>query len=87
MKAIPHNGYLLCKSVSSSQHEVVEFGIAYQKEELPVYEVISVGDIPDDFRFTEGDRIIVNSIPTKLNLEGTMLFLVNKDTIAGKVLD
>ena len=87
MKAIPHNGYLLCKLASRSQHEVVESGIAYQREELPVYEVISVGDVPDDFRFTEGDKIIVNSIPTKLNLEGTMLFLVNKDNIAGKVLD
>ena len=87
MKAIPHNGYLLCKPVSNSHHEVVESGIAYQREELPVYEVISVGDASDDFRFTEGDRIIVNSIPTKLNLEGTMLFLVNKDNIVGKVLD
>ena len=62
MKAIPHNGYLLCKPVSNSQHEVVESGIAYQKEELPVYEVISVGDIPDDFRFTAGDKIIVNPV-------------------------
>lgn len=87
MKAIPHNGYLLCKLVSSSQNEVVESGIAYQREELPIYEVISIGDVPDDFRFIAGDKIIVNSIPTKLNLEGTMLFLVNKDNIAGKVLD
>lgn len=87
MKAVPHNGYLLCKLVYGSQHEVVESGIAYQREELSVYEVISVGDVSDDFRFTAGDKIIVNSIPTKLNLEGTMLFLVNKDHVAGKVLD
>ena len=87
MKAVPHNGYLLCKLSSSSQHEVVESGIAYKREELPIYEVISVRDVPDDFRFIAGDKIIVNSIPTKLNLEGTMLFLVNKDNIAGKVLD
>lgn len=86
MKAVPHNGYLLCKLTSSSHQEVVESGIAYQREELPVYEVISVGDVPDDFRFTAGDKIIANSIPTKLNLEGTMLFLVNKDHVAGKVL-
>jgi hypothetical protein len=50
-----------------------------------LYEIIDVGDVPIEYGFNVGDVIVSNSTPTRLNLEGTILWLIDKDNIAGKV--
>lgn len=85
MKVKPHNGKVLCKCLNDTKHEATECNVVFQKEELPLYEIIDVGDVPIEYGFNVGDVIVSNSTPTRLNLEGTILWLIDKDNIAGKV--
>ena len=85
MKAVPHYNAVLCKQLNISSTEDKKDGIVFQREDLPLYEVISIGENVKKIDLEIGDTIIINSQPTKFNLDGTMFFLIHDDHIAGKV--
>lgn len=85
MKAIPHYNTVLCKQLNSSSTEDKKDGIVFQREDLPLYEVVSIGESVKKIDLEVGDIIVTNSTPTKFNLDGIMFFLIHDDHIAGKV--
>lgn len=85
MIAIPHNNAVLCKQLNNSTNEDKKDGIVFQRENLPLYEVVAVGENVKKIQLDVGDVIVSNSQPTKFNLDGTMFFLIHDDHIAGKV--
>lgn len=87
MNFCPMNGTVLCKQLNETETTIVSSGILYKKEELPIYEIISVGGILDKYNFKVGDKIISNSIPTKLKTDEGTFYLIKQEYIAGKVID
>lgn len=85
MIAVPHNNTVLCKQLNSNSIEDNKNGIVFQRENLPLYEVVSIGENVKKIDLEVGDMIVSNSQPTKFNLDGTMFFLIHDDHIAGKV--
>lgn len=85
MIAVPHNDAVLCKRANAPMHEDATSNIVFQQEELPMYEVIAIGDSVKSIVLNVGDVIVTDAQPTKFCLEGTMLFLVRDEHIAGKV--
>ena len=84
MKAIPQNNYVLCRQTNETKHQTTGT-IVYEKEELPVYEIIDISRNLDDLRFNVGDCIICNSTGTKLNLKDNVQYLFNIENIVGKI--
>lgn len=87
MKAIPLQNVVLCKLLNKQKDNVVENGIAYNKENMLIYQIIDIGVIPDDSRLKVGDKIISNSIPTKIILDDKDYYLVKYEYIAGKIVE
>ncbi len=85
MTIAPHNNAVLCKQLNSSTDECVDNGIVFQKEQLPLYVVTAVGQNVKKISLEVGDIIATDAQPTKMNVDGTMLFLIRDDYIAGKV--
>ena len=85
MKIKPQYGVVLCKQLNKQHEDVVENNFAYSKENLPVYEILETGIMPDNSRFKAGDKIISNSTPTKIILENQDYYLVKYEYIAGKI--
>ena len=87
MKLQPQNKYVLCKQLEKDKVQVNE-GIVYDKEQLPIYEVVGVQciqDSLDDFRLSVGDKVICNSTGTKAILEDSEYYLFNIENIIGKI--
>ena len=85
MTAVPHNNAVLCKQLNSSSNESVDNGIVFQKEQLPLYVVTAIGQNVKKINLDVGDVIATDAQPTKINVDGTILFLIRDDYIAGKV--
>lgn len=85
MTVVPHNNAVLCKQLNNSSTEVAKAGIVFQRENLPLYEVVSIGENVKKIDLEVGDVIVTNSQPTKFNLDGIMFSLIHDDHIAGKV--
>lgn len=85
MTAVPHNNAVLCKQLNSSSNECIDNNIFFQKEQLPMYVVIAIGQNVKKISLEVGDVIVTDSQPTTINVDGTMLFLIRDDYIAGKV--
>lgn len=85
MTVIPHNNTVLCKQLNSTIDECVNNGIVFQKEQFPLYVVTAIGQNVKKISLEVGDVIATNAQPTKMNVDGTMLFLIRDDYIAGKV--
>lgn len=86
MKAIPFKNYVLCTMFNEKEHDVVERGIFFKKEELPLYKVVEVGKLDNGLDININDVIVTNSEPTKMKVDGTQYFLINQDYISGIVL-
>ena len=87
MKFVPHNGMLLCKKVVSEEADAEVNGLVYKKQQLPLYEVLAVGELSELSGVQVGDTIVTNSIPAEINDNGTKYFLVREEYIAGKVIE
>lgn len=84
MIILPQNNYILCKQINQTKHEDSTSKIIYEKEELPIYEIIDVMK-NEDLCFNIGDKIICNSTGTKVNLENTLLYLFNVENVVAKI--
>lgn len=84
MKAIPQNNYVLCKQINETKHQTIGT-IIYEKEEVPIYEIIDISRNLDNLRFNIGDYIICNSTGTKVNLKNSTQYLFNIENIVGKI--
>ena len=85
MKLHPHNGTVLCKMTNQKEHLEANNGIVYNKTELPIYEIVEIGDLTVCNDLKAGDRIISNSEPTRLKVECDVFWLIKQEYIAGKV--
>lgn len=82
MKFIPYYGTIVCKQIVK-QHDTKESsGIVYEAEQLPIYEVQEIGILSSSLDLSVGDKILTNSIPTKLEDD---LVLVREEYVAGKI--
>lgn len=86
MTILPQNNYVLCKQLNQTKHEDLASKIIYEKEELPIYEIIDIGKNLNDFRFNIGDSVICCSTGTKLKIEKDIYFLFDEKNIVGKIL-
>lgn len=87
MKIHPHNGTVLCKMTNQKEHLAKEQGIVYNKEELPIYEIVELGELDSKYDFKVGDKIVSNSEPTRLKVsEDETFWLIKQEYIAGKVM-
>jgi len=87
MKLHPHNGTVLCKLLNKKEHLAKEHGIVYNKEELPIYEIVEFGELDSKYDFKVGDKIVSNSEPTRLKVsEDETFWLIKQEYIAGKVM-
>ena len=75
----------LCKLFNETDYETKANGIYFRQEELPIYEVIESAIDDKELGIVAGTKLITNSQPTKLNVDGTMYYLVKKEYIAGIV--
>lgn len=85
MTIYPQNNYVLCKQLNHTKHEDSTSKIIYEKEEVPIYEIIDISRNLDDLRFNIGDHIICNSTGTKVNLKNNTQYLFNIENIIGKI--
>lgn len=83
MTASPERGVLLARPVVAAKERVDEGGLSYERESLPVYEVVSAG--PGAGRWKAGDRIVCDSTGTELALEGQKLYLFKAENVAGRI--
>ena len=85
MKVVPYSNAVLCKQLNSTFSSCVDNGIVFQKEQMPLYVVTAVGQNINKISPEVGDVIVTDAQPTKINVDGTMLFLIRDEYIAGKV--
>lgn len=81
----PHNNTAICKLLNETDYETKANGIYFRQEELPIYEVIESAIDDKELGIVAGTKLITNSQPTKLNVDGTVYYLVKKEYIAGTV--
>jgi len=86
MRFHPHNGTVLCKMINKKEHLANESGIVYNKEELPIYEILEIGDLDNKYNFNVGDKIMTNSEPTHLKVDNDVFWLIKQEYIIGKVI-
>jgi hypothetical protein len=85
MEIIPENGTVLCEQVNKTRYRAEESGICYEKEEFPVYRILSVCD--GEKIWCVGDRIVCDSTGTRLSFSGKVQFLFKTDNIAGRIAE
>lgn len=85
MRFKTHNGYVLCKKIQNEKVQIDVNGLVLEKEQLPIYQIIDLGDILDDSRVNVGDKIITNSIPAYGVLDGIKYYLINLEHIVGTI--
>ena len=85
MEIIPENGTVLCEQINQTKHQAEESSICYEKEEFPVYRILSVCD--DEKIWRVGDCIACNSTGTKLSFSGKVQFLFKTENIAGRIIE
>lgn len=81
----PHNDTVICKLLNATEYETKANGIYFRQEELPIYEVIESAIDDKELMIVAGTKLITNSQPTKLNVDGTIYYLIKKEYIAGTV--
>ena len=85
MEVIPENGTVLCEQINQTKHQAEESGICYEKEEFPVYRILSICD--GEKTWQVGDHIVCDSTGTKLSFSGKVQFLCKTDNIAGRIIE
>lgn len=88
----PQNGYVLCKRLVSESEDVIQNGIAFKSERMPVYEVLKISAPPsfvgisDQLNLKIGDQIICNSSGTQAQVsDDEVLWLFKQENIAAKI--
>lgn len=88
MKLIPQNKNLMCKCISSDE-KTTESGFTYKSNDIKLYEVVSLSkSLENEARFDIriGDRILVNSTGTKVEVDGEEYYMFNAENVIGKII-
>ena len=87
MKLIPQNKNIVCKCISSDE-KTTESGFTYKSNDVKLYEVVSVSNVLRDdlFDIKAGDKIVVNSTGTKVEVDGEEYYMFNVENIMGKLI-
>lgn len=83
MKLVAQNDNVVCRQINKT-HETENSLIVYEKENLPIYEIVDVSCKLKD-KYSVGDNIICNSTGTKVDVDNCILFIFKEENIAGKV--
>lgn len=83
MEIVPENGTVLCEQINETKHRAEESGVFYEKEELPLYRIISACAGDKDWR--AGDVIVCDSTGTRLAFSGKVQYLFKTENIAGRI--
>lgn len=81
VSAVAKNNIIICEMVVDTTREMSTNGISYKVDQMPIYKVLSVGDIDD---LKAGDHIVCSSTGTCLNLDSKIYMFEHKNVI-GKV--
>ena len=87
MKLIPQNKNIVCKCISSDE-KTTESGFTYKSNDVKLYEVVSVSKSLENeagFDIKIGDRILVNSTGTKVEVNGEEYYMFNVKNVMGKI--
>lgn len=87
MEFIPHNNTILCKLVNEQFEQINNDSFIYKKENLPIYEILKIGNLKNFNNLCIGDKIITNSNPTKINEDSNVYYLIREEYIAGRIID
>lgn len=87
---VPKNNYVLCKEFESNSKEATtSSGFIYDQKTLPLYEIVKISDVLDSslsLKLEIGDKIIVNSTGTKVDLDNEQFILFKLENIAAKIV-
>ena len=84
MEFEPLRDRLLCEKVVSEKEKTIEFGLQFNKEQLPLYKILKIGKGVENESLKEGDIISTNSEPTPLDKD-RKLYLVTEKYVAAVV--
>ena len=87
MKLIPQNKNIVCKCISSDE-KTTESGFTYKSNDVKFYEVVSISNVLRDdlLNIKAGDKIVVNSTGTKVEIDGEEYYMFNVENIMGKLI-
>ena len=88
MKLIPQNKNLVCKCISSDE-KTTESGFTYKSNDIKLYEVVLLSKPLENkigFDIKIGDRILVNSTGTKVEVNGEEYYMFNSENVMGKII-
>ena len=93
MKIVPMNNHVLCKEVSGTKTESTfdyqHSKLVVQLDSVPIYEVLDLKISSDKKKCVSlkpGDKVIVNSTGTTVNIGKETFMLFSIDSIMGKVV-
>lgn len=85
-KLIPENNSIICAEVTPSRKTVMESGISYERDDLPVYRVLGKSADYSGMELAEGDMIICNSSGTRLHDAGAVHVIFKPENVVGKII-
>ena len=84
MKYVPYYNAIIAKQIAKDYSTKEVNGLTYKAEELPIYEVQAIGTLSSSLELSVGDKIVTNSVPTKLEDD---MFLIREEYVAGKIAE
>ena len=84
MDLVSHNNYFICSMKDNAAQKNYGNIIVNQENALPIYHIESSSCKSSEYQV--GDNIIINSIPTKAEVDGKMLFFVDSKNVIGKIV-
>ena len=78
----------MCKCISLAE-KTTESGFIYKSNDIKLYEVVSLSKSLENeagFDIKIGDRILVNSTGTKVEVNGEEYYMFNAENVMGKII-
>ena len=79
----PLQSMLLCKKVVDEKISTIENGIHFEKEQVPLFEILKIGSQVKT-KFNVGDVISINAVPAELDKK-EKIYLVSEKNVAAVV--
>lgn len=79
----PLRGTVVCEKIVPEKKSVVENGIAFETEQLPLYKILKIGKEVKNTDLKVGDVLVTDSIPTPLVKD--KIYLLSEKYIAAAV--
>ena len=86
MDVTPLQDTVLCEKVVDSIKKEEKGTIIYEKECVPEYKILKLGDKLKNTSLKVGDVIMTDSIPTKVSDGKTTYYIISEKYICGSIL-